>query len=53
MTKQNGLYSTHAPDEKTLAGAHALERRATETMNGSADGSIIAAVMGLHMRTKD
>ena len=43
----------YAATTATLAGAHALERRATETMNGSADGSIIAAVIGLHMRTKD
>src|SRR5438034_2704282 len=43
----------YAATTRPVAGGQGLERRATETMNGSADGAIIAAVIGVHVRTKD
>src|SRR5437773_2844509 len=43
----------YAATTRPVAGGQGLERRATETMNGSAEGAIIAAVIGVHMTMKD
>src|SRR5438094_5640096 len=43
----------YAATTRPVAGGQGLERRATETMNGSADGAIIAAIIGVQMRMKD